>query len=186
MNVTRLALLAAVAAATGGYAAAAPAIAPGLWENQVTMKTGSGQMEAAMAQMRERMASMPPEQRQRVEEMMKGRGGGAGMGIASGQPTTVQVCITPEQAAREDLPLHDGRCQVTSKERSGNVVRAKFACTGEHPATGSAEFTLVSDKQTRGTVVVDTVMRGQPEKLQIEQTGRWVGADCGSVKPRGK
>lgn len=39
-----------------------------------------GQMSEAMAQMQERMKNMPPEQRARIEEMMKGRG----MGMAGG------------------------------------------------------------------------------------------------------
>ena len=35
-----------------------------------------GQMDGAMAQMQEQMKSMPPEQRARMEALMKGRGGG--------------------------------------------------------------------------------------------------------------
>lgn len=163
-------------------------IAPGLWENTLTMKSGSGQIEAAAALMRDRIAAMPPEQRQRIEAMMAARGASGGLpaaaGLASGRPTRVQVCITPEQAARDDLPLHDGRCKATDKQRSGNTLRVQFTCSGEHPASGSAEFTLLGDKQSKGMVRVDTTVAGRPEQIQVEQSGRWLGADCGNVAPR--
>lgn len=164
---------------------------PGLWEHQVTMKTASGQIEAMASQMRQQIERMPPEQRQRIEQMMRGRGvaasGGAAAAasLASGQPTTVQTCITAEQAARDELPLHDRRCTAVDQQRSGNTLRVRFACgSGEHAANGTAEFTLLSDRQLRGTATVDAHVAGRPETLQIEQTGRWLNAECGSVKPR--
>ena len=167
-------------------AAQAQKVAPGLWENTVTMRSGSGQMEMAMAQMREQMAKMTPEQRKQMEAMMasRGAGAGAGAGIASGQPTTVKVCITPEQAASDDFGRHDGNCSTTSKERKGNTVHIKFACTGERKTTGEGEFTISSDKAHRGHMVMDTVMKGQPERLELDTVGRWLSTDCGAVKPR--
>ena len=39
---------------------------PGLWENSVTMKSLSGQLEAAMAQMQKSMASLTPAQRKGI------------------------------------------------------------------------------------------------------------------------
>ena len=60
----RLALLTLLLVATS---ASAQKITPGLWEHTVTMKTASGQMEGAMAAMREQMAKMTPEQRKQVE-----------------------------------------------------------------------------------------------------------------------
>ena len=47
------------------------------------------QMDAAMAQMRQQMANMPPDQRKMVEEMMAKQGGGAMMGQPAGPPPTV-------------------------------------------------------------------------------------------------
>lgn len=175
-----------VAAVCLGGSAQAQKIAPGLWEHTVTMKmTG---MEAAQAQMKEQMDRMPPEQRKRMEEMMASRGGpgaAGGMGMMSGQPTTVKVCITAEQAARDEIPQHDANCQQTSKERSGKTLKFKFACTGERQATGEGEFTLISDKEHKGHVVVDAVSRGKPMHIEMDNAGRWLAADCGEVKPRG-
>ncbi len=163
-------------------AAAAPAlaqkVAPGLWEHQMTMK--GARMDAAMAQMQQQMAAMPPEQRKMMEDMMARQG----VGMAAGKPNSVRVCITPEQAARDEMPQHDGRCKQQSMQRSGNVVRFKFVCTGEPPASGEGEFTLVSDKENKGRVTVNTTVKGQPERMEIEQAGKWISADCGAIKPR--
>jgi len=50
----------------------------------------SGQMSAAMSQMQEAMKNMPPEQRARMEAMMKGRMGGAGA-AAPAKPVYTKV-----------------------------------------------------------------------------------------------
>jgi hypothetical protein len=168
-------------------AAHAQKITPGLWEHTVTMKMSGGAMDAAMAQAREHMDRMPPEQRKRVEEMMARNGGpsmAGGMGMMSGKPTVMKVCITPEQAARDEIPQSDPNCQTTSKERSGKTLKFKFSCTGERQATGEGEFTLISDKEHKGHVVVDALMRGQQARMELDNSGRWLAADCGDVKPR--
>ncbi len=174
-------LFAAALCATG--AAQAQKVAPGLWEHSMTMKSQGGQMEAAMAQMQEQLARMTPEQRKQMEAMMSSRGG-SGMAMAAGKPTSVKVCITPEQAARDEIPQSQGNCQQTSRERSGNTLKFKFACTGERAATGSGEYTFSGDKAHTGRVIVETMMRGQPERMEMEHSGRWLAADCGDVKPR--
>ena len=46
----------------------------------------SGQVSAAMAQMQDAMKNMPPEQRARIEAMMKGRMGGAGAAVGASKP----------------------------------------------------------------------------------------------------
>lgn len=176
------ALFAFVVTLTTATAAHAQKVAPGLWENTVSMKSGSGQLEAAMAQMREQMARMTPEQRQQIEAMLASRG--AGVGMAAGQPTTLKVCVTPEQAANDDFARHDGHCKTTSTERSGKTVRIRFVCEGERKTSGEGEFTIDSDKSHRGHMVVDTTVKGRPERIEMDSTGRWLSADCGAVKPR--
>ena len=107
-----------------------------------------------------------------------------GVGMAPGKPTSLRVCLSPEQAAREELPQHDGRCKQTSRERSGKVMRFKFACEGNPPSSGEGEYTMVSDKEHKGRMTVTTTVKGQPERMEMEQAGKWIGADCGAIKPR--
>lgn len=171
-------LLSGLAAATG--AAHAQKLAPGLWEHSVTMNTRTGRMEAAMAQMQKQLAAMPPAQRKQAEAIMAQQGMSMG---GPGKPSTLRFCLTPEQAANDQIP-QEKDCKQQSLQRSGNVITFKFACAGNPPSRGEGEYTLLSDKAHKGRVTIDTVADGKPERLQMEQSARWLGADCGTVKPR--
>lgn len=162
--------------------ALAQKVTPGLWEHSMTMK-GGGEMEAAMAKMKDEMARMSPEQRKMMQDMMAQRGISIGTG-AGGKAITAKVCITPEMASRDEIPQHDSNCKQTSKERSGNTVRFKFACTGKEAASGEGEYTFVSDKQHQGKTVINTTVKGKPERMEMDHSGKWLAADCGSVAPR--
>lgn len=179
---TRLAAFAAIALLAGG--AHAQKIRPGLWENTVAMKSGGGQAEAAMAQMQAQLASMPPEQRAQVEAMMARQG----MGVGAGKPNTVRSCISPEMAARDQFHSGDSRCKQTSHTRSGNVVRFKVVCEAEGArgsGEGEGEITLVSETENKGRMTFTTMRQGQTMRMEMETTSRWLGRDCGDVKPMG-
>jgi len=160
--------------------AAAQKLAPGLWEHTVTVKSDDGRAEAAMAQMQQQLAAMPPEQRKKIEEMMARRGMGVG-----GKPNAVRVCISPEMASRDELPQgNEGRCKRQSLQRSGNTVRFKFVCEGNPPSSGEGEFTYAGNKAYSGRTVLDRVVKGQPQRTEVQMEGRFVASDCGDVKPR--
>ena len=91
---------------------------PGLWEHSVAMKSQSGEMEAAMAQMQKSMASMTPAQRKQMEQMLAQQGVAMGPG---GSTTTVKVCISPEQADLDRIPPQEG-CTQTVNRTGPNAV----------------------------------------------------------------
>lgn len=190
MTSARLLIAAAAALAAAGPAAAQK-IAPGLWEHSITMKmTGNPQMEEGLKRMQEQLASMPPEKRKQMEEMMARQGGTSMSGLTgmmSGKPTTMKVCITPEQAAKDHIPTSNGNCQQVDTQRSGKTMKVKFTCTRPDGGsmTGEGQFNLISDKEHNGHMVMDgTGRKGEPMHMEIDQAGRWLGADCGDVKPR--
>ena len=150
---------------------------PGLWEQSMT--TQNEKMNQAMAQMQQQMASMPPEQRKQMEAMMAQRGVAMG---APGQVMTVQVCITPEQAARDEMPAREGKCKQTRSERSGNTLRFAFTC--EDGGSGEGEYTLQSPKAHTGKMTINSVRNGKTERMDMQHNGRWLAADCGAIKPR--
>ena len=160
-------------------------MAPGLWEHTVTMKGAGSGADGAMAQMQQQLESMPPEKRKRMEAMMANRGGSmpGGVGMMGGAPAVIKICITPEQAARDDMPQGDGNCQQTSRERNGKTLKFKFTCTGAQPMSGEGEYTSSGDKAYTGHVVIDSATPGQPGRMEMDNSGRWVSADCGDVKP---
>ncbi|MBC7940288.1 MAG: DUF3617 domain-containing protein [Chitinophagaceae bacterium] len=175
-----------VGAAAG---ASAQKVLPGLWESSASVKMQGVQADAAMAKMQQEMAKemakMPPEQRKMVEDMMAKQG--VGIGGPGAKPNTVRLCITPEQAARDELPQDEtGRCKQQNVQRSGSVLRFSFICEGPPPTRGEGEYTLIDPKNYKGRVVVDSSVSGQPQRMEMQQTGRWLGADCGNLKPTGR
>lgn len=160
--------------------AAAQKSEPGLWEYRIALKSGSGRMEGAMAQMQQELAKMPPEQRKMMEQMMASQG----MGMAGGA-NTVRLCISKEQAARDEMPTGDDKCRQTSLTRSGNALRFAFVCEGNPPTKGEGSFTFQGGRAFSGQTVVDTVVEGKPERIESQIQARWLGADCGGIQPAG-
>jgi hypothetical protein len=171
-------VLAAVPLALAAFSASAQSMKPGLWEHSFTMKSQSGQMERGMAEMQKQLAAMPPEQRKMMEQMMAKNG--VGMGTRA---NTAKVCISPEQAARMDLPQQDGQCKQDVTQRSGSTMKFKFSCAGQPPTSGEGEVTFSSPTSYSSKSVVNTVIEGKPERMTMDQIGKWLAADCGALKP---
>lgn len=156
---------------------AAPAMRPGLWENTVSIKTQSGQMEKAMSEMEKQMASMPPEQRKMMEKMM------ASQGVSkSPQGNTIKTCISKEDAQEGYVPPSDGRCTQEIIRRSGNTMQVKFSCAGNPPSSGEGEYTFNNNTYT-GKMTVRTTTQGHTEVVQMNQSGKWLSDNCGTIKP---
>ncbi|MBQ0945367.1 DUF3617 domain-containing protein [Ideonella sp. 4Y16] len=159
-------------------AAAQTRLQPGLWEQTQQMKSGSGQMEAQMAQAQARLAALPPEQRKMVEQMMAQQG--VGMGSA---PASVRLCLSKEQTEGGDVPRADGRCTHQVSQRSGNTLHYSFQCNGNPPSSGEGDYTVNSPTSYSTQMTMKTVVKGQPETIQMTQQGRFVSSDCGALKP---
>jgi hypothetical protein len=172
-----IALMTLVAAAT---AADAPLrVRPGLWESRLSIQTGDPFVDALLSDAQARVAELPPDQRQNLERMMASRGLALGA-----QPNTLRACISPEQAASDELPQAIGPCRSLQTVRSGNTLRVRFECTLEPPMRGDGEVTLQSATAYSGQSRVDAVVMGQPRQVQLRSTGRWLADDCGTTAPR--
>lgn len=178
--------LSALSALCALFALAAPASAqtqkmrPGLWEHSVTMKSQSGEMEAAMAQMQKSLASLPPAQRKEMEKMLAQQGVGMGAG-----GTTVKVCVTPEEANLDRIPAQEG-CTQKVQRTGPNALAMSFSCKGEDgspPTSGEGTVTFASPTAYTGQFKIKTQSQGKPEQIDMAQTGRWISADCGAIKP---
>lgn len=182
-------LLAALAlpllAAASTAVAQTPRMKPGLWEMRSQMQGGSGAMSAQMAQQmaeaQRQLQALPPEQRRQMEEMMKAQGlGGLSVGP---QGTSLRICVTPEQAARDELPQAEPGC-TQEVQRRGKVWHYRFSCQGNPPMSGEGEYTLTSATAASGQMRLRSVVDGQPQTMNVATTSTWLGADCGAVKPR--
>ena len=182
MNKLHFVLAAVIAAAV--LPAGAQSLKPGLWEVTNKMQSGSGQMETAMSQMQQQMASMPPEQRKMIEEQMARSGVKMGKaGPAGGM--SVRICMTREMAQKNEVPSQQGDCKSTAQARSGNTMKVAFACTNP-PSKGEGQVTFTGSEAYTSRMTVTTQVQGKPEKMTMEGSGKWLGADCGSVRPLGQ
>jgi hypothetical protein len=160
--------------------AGAQSLKPGLWEVTHKMQSASGQMEQQMAQMQKQMAAMPPEQRKMMEEMMAKQG--VRMGSAGPGGMSMKICMTREMAERSEIPAQQGDCKTTRQSRSGNTMKMAFTCTNP-PSSGEGEVTFTSPEAYTVRMAVSTRVQGKPEKMNMDGAGRWLGADCGNIKP---
>ncbi len=173
------ALLSGVTLATA--AAQAKSIKPGLWEMSQKMG-GNAQMDPATAQMQQQMAGMSPAQRKQMEAMLAQRGmgmpaQGAGGGMA------MKVCITPEMAAKQDMPMQgEGECTSTVLSRSAGTLKMSFVCK-KPPSSGEGTYTFSGDTAYTMKMVMNTTHQGQPQTTTLDGQGKWLAADCGTVKP---
>jgi Protein of unknown function (DUF3617) len=170
-------------------AASAQRLAPGLWEYTTAMKQQGGGADAEkLAKVQERMAQMSPGARAQLEQIMTkrdGKNGAEAFSLLSGKPTGSHVCVTPEQAARDYEPKVESRCKSEIVERSATSLRAKLVCTGEPPMSGETQYTMTGNKAFNGRILMNTQKDGKASQMEITQTGRWLAADCGDVKPLG-
>jgi hypothetical protein len=173
-------VVAALAAATFAAGASAQNLKPGLWEVTNNMKGGGGEMEKQMAQMQRELASMPPEQRKMMEEMMAKQGMKMGAGGSRGM--SVKQCMTKEMVERNEMPAQQGDCRTTKQQRSGNVMKFSVACTNP-PSTGEGQVTFVSPEAYTMKMAVNSGAGGRSDMMNMEISGKWLSADCGSVKP---
>jgi hypothetical protein len=157
---------------------------PGLWEVRIVKQVVDGRdLSAQMAglndKMQQAMASMPPQQRAQMEAMMKQRGAGMGHDGSS------RMCVSPEMA-RRDRPVVDreGRCQPATVTRSGNHATFEFSCTIDgDTTTGKGSSTTGADLISTQVDMKTRKANGETHVTQTETEMRFVGSDCGSVKP---
>lgn len=154
-------------------------IKPGLWEMKQRPQF-DGQRKAQMEQAQKQMAALPPEQRKQMESMMAQHG--LKMDFAAGE-VSLKACVTKDQAARALLPNRaDGKCEHDTK-RNGNQLLVTFRCT--NPASeGTNEITLDGPDHYMTKSMVRTQRDGKTETMNATGDARWLGSDCGSIKPQ--
>ena len=150
---------------------------PGLWESTVNMKTGSPMASIPpeqRAQMEAAMANMPPARRAQMEAMMAGRG----------QPTVTKVCLTKESMSKAlDFSAQQRKnCQVKVVSSSSTSQQVEMECAMDNnKLTGTMTFEALSPVSGRATIQMS--QDGVPKMSMIVNT-RYLGSDCGDVKPR--
>jgi len=107
---------------------------------------------------------------------------GMKMGASGPGSMSVTTCMTKEMIERNEIPAAQGNCKTTRQQRSGNTVNMAFACTNP-PSSGEGQFTIQSPEAYTMKMEVKSTGGGQPRTMRMEAGGKWLGADCSSIKP---
>lgn len=159
-------------------------IKPGLW--QLDMRLPGQQTGPAMAgyveQMKAQMASMPPEQRKKIESalaQLEARGT-----EFTGDGLRTKQCITKQNLADFDFLGKKGMesCTKQATPRPGGM-NVSMRCTRPQMKV-DASMTYQGDKAyTFESTATVTGPDGKPTTHQTSGTGKWLGSDCGSIAP---
>lgn len=157
-----------------------PPMKPGLWEvTPDSQKVNGKPLPDMSAQLAEQMKRMPPEMRAQMESQMKARGiqmapGGNGM--------AVRMCITRDMLSQNRWQKMDGHCQNSALKQSGMTWSWKFTCT-EPPSEGEGSTTFQSGEAYTSDMQMRTTRNGQAQTMTMKHRAKWLGADCGGLKP---
>jgi Protein of unknown function (DUF3617) len=170
----------ALALAAGGALAArasAPAFAvkPGLWE-----MTMSGTHTGAPPIPAETLARMTPEQRTRFEAAMRAA-------IARGlTPRLIKNCVTAEELRRlPHFAQKEGKaCRNTVLKRTAREIEFHLQCSGRQNMSGTIDYRAPTPERVAGSVDLTTSDGVHTMRIKDRIRGRWLGPDCGTVKPR--
>lgn len=164
-----------------GAALHAQNLQAGLWEITTQMQGGQAdKMAASMEKMQKDMEKMSPEQRKMVQDMMAKQG--VQMGAAGGTGITTKVCMSQEMVARNDLSGQRGDCTHTSSPRMGNTIKYAFNCT-KPASSGEGEISFQGREGYTQKMKITTTVKGKPETMDMHSRGKWLGNDCGNIKP---
>lgn len=168
-------LLITLAVLTSAHASA-QTIKPGLWELSNKIKTGDARTDQALSSALSQLAMLPPEQRAKVEAMMKQNGVSVPQAGGDGS-LKMTTCVTPEMAARKELPLNQkGQCTSKQDPVPGGL-NVSFTCA--NPASsGNGQIRFQGDSAYTATMNVTNNSGTGPQSAVVESTGRWLGASC--------
>ncbi len=144
----------------------------GLWEMTVTHSmTG---MPATPNIPAEALAKMPPEQRARIEAMLKGA------------PSTDvrKECITKEKLEKHSaFSASRGDCTRTVVNSTGSKLEVKFHCEEKQSSSdGTLLMEAIGSDSVRGTMHSVTNGNGRTMTMDFTISSKYLSASCGDIK----
>jgi hypothetical protein len=173
MRAHLITLACVLACCTAAQAQTVPPIKPGLWQMQNEREI-DGQKAPDMG---EQLKKMSPEMRKRMEANMKQHGvdmsGGAGV---------IKMCQTRESLDQGKWQGDEGKCKTDFSSRSGKVWKWKSVCSQPASVTeGEAVFNSPESYTVKSNTSM--TMQGQARNTKMTIKAKWLGADCGDLKP---
>ncbi len=98
-----------------------------------------------------------------------------------------KACITQEMASQKSLPIFAQSqlgCVTKNATRTGNNYKMDFVCdSADLKGTGTAEGTIISAESFTAKTKFNGTAQGNAVNEQADVNGKWIGANCGDVKP---
>jgi hypothetical protein len=135
----------------------------GSW--QITMTTTMNGMMIPKAELN----SMPPEQRAKVEAMLRARSGQA-------NTRTTTECLTRQDLDRGRMMKSENE-KCTRKVLAQNARHLDIEETCPAPEATKSHFVVNAASATSYSASVD-VMQAEGGKVHVTMNGRWLGATC--------
>lgn len=147
-----------------------PPLRPGLWELK---QVGGNSAEAA--RVAASLDKLPPAQRAQVEAMMKQRGLGFG---ANG--VNIQMCMTKASMDPSQWEHRQSGCKTDYPSRSNAAWKFHTVCAN---TTTDGEMVFSSPESYMLNATSTSTRNGQPQTRQVSMQGKFLGTDCGDIKP---
>ncbi|HTD06098.1 DUF3617 domain-containing protein [Undibacterium sp.] len=161
-------LLAAAASHAAGN------IKPGLWEVKM-------EIDPAQAQMIAKMPKLSPEQIEQMNKM------GVKMPQIQGSAMVQKVCLTKEMVERDQppvMPKEQSMCQLKNFSKNSSGYSMDIVCDSpDFKGTGTTRGTFVNAENFTSVYDFKGTARSMPISQHHESSGKWLGADCGEIKP---
>ena len=146
----------------------------GLWE-----VTTQPEVNGALSMPEEQLQQLSPEQRARVEAALQAATENAK------QEHVVRECLTPEQRAKGfDLGANDtSSCTTHVIRNASDELEVRRECVpGSNLRSMTEHLRMSGHRHVSGTVDVLMLQSGKQMTMHMTIEGRWLTADCGSVK----
>jgi hypothetical protein len=155
-------------------AAAAPLdVSPGLWE--VISQSETSGLPPIPPQA---LAQMSPQQRAQMMAAMQGH---------AGQPDVTRSCVTQKMLDRGMSFDRKGsdRCTQTVVGSTSRSLDLRFVCTSERQqnVNGTMHVDATSRETFTGSFKLVSSNGTNTMTMKRMMQGRWLGSDCGDVKP---
>jgi hypothetical protein len=169
---TMLGLMLALGAVASATAQTMPTIKPGLWNVQMD-RVVDGQKAPDPT---DRMKSLSPEMRARMEAMMKEKG------VSMGGGGINKLCLSRDTIERGNWKEEQQGCKTDFSERSAKRWKWHSVCTEMNVVSdGEASF---PDSENYTVVTSSTIKaNGQDRVTKMTMNARWAGDNCGDLKP---
>lgn len=143
----------------------------GLWQTTITTETsGAPPFD---------LSKLSPEQRARIEQMMKQRQ------AAGPHSTTHQSCVTQKElnegGGNFAAPKH---CATQFSTRTATHVKGTMNCKSDSVTSqGDFDYQVSGRDNVKGLIHMTMNGAGHTQKVTVQMQSKWLGSDCKGLKP---